>query len=233
MSNKLALITGASRGLGFALAQELATKGWKLFITARNAAKLLQAKNKLAKQTDVIAIAGDVRDEVHLLELADLLETNHWQLDLIVNNASALGVSPMKPLLEHSIDQMHLVLHTNKIAPISLMQKIRPHFSAHATVINISSDAGKEVYETWGVYGGSKAGLDHMTAILGKENPEHHFYAFDPGDMRTQMHQEAFPGEDITDRPLPEEQAVPALLALIESEWPSGRYTVHSAMVNA
>ena len=231
MSNKIALITGASRGLGFALAQELADKGWKLFITGRNAVKLLEAKKELTRQTEVIAVAGDVRDEVHLLELRDLLETHQWKLDLIVNNASALGVSPMKPLLEHSIDQMHIVLHTNMIAPISLLQKIRPHFSTHATVINISSDAGKEVYETWGVYGGSKAGLDHMTAILGKENPDHRFYAFDPGDMRTQMHQEAFPGEDITDRPLPEEHAVPALLALLESELPSGRYTVHSSLV--
>lgn len=230
MSNKIALITGGSRGLGFALAEHLAKSGWKLVVTARNPTQLQQAKNKLAKWTEVIAVAGDVQDEAHLLELARTLETIGWKLDLVVNNASALGVSPMRPLLEHSIEEMHTVLHTNMIAPISLLQKIKSHFSTHTAVINVSSDAGKEIYERWGVYGGSKAGLDHMTAILGVENPEHRFYAFDPGDMRTDMQQEAFPGEDISNRPLPEEQAVPAMLELVESDLPGGRYTVHSIM---
>ena len=228
MTDKRALITGASKGLGLALALELAQKGWKLLITARNPAKLLQAKNNLAKFTEVTAVSGDVRDEIHLLELGDLLSTNNWELDLVVNNASYLGTSPLSNLLDYSIDHMHLVLHTNMIAPISLLQKVKPHLNAQASIFNISSDAGVEAYETWGVYGGSKAGLDHMTAILGKENPQYHFYAFDPGDMRTDMHQAAFPGEDISDRPMPEEQAVPAFVKLIESELPGGRYTVQS-----
>ncbi|OJJ21555.1 short-chain dehydrogenase [marine bacterium AO1-C] len=228
MSHKRALITGASKGLGFALALELAHQGWQLIITARDTEKLLKAKRALVSLTQVTAIAGDVRDEIHLLELADLMSAKKWSLDLVVNNASYLGVSPLSNLLDHSIDNMHLVLHTNMIAPISLLQKVKPHFSPAAQVVNISSDAGVEAYETWGVYGGSKAGLDHMTAILGKENPQYRFYAFDPGDMRTDMHQAAFPGEDISDRPLPETQAVPALIKLVQSDLPSGRYTAQS-----
>lgn len=231
MSNKIALITGASKGLGFALAKQLAHKGWHLLITARNPHQLLQAKKELSVYAKVTAVAGDVRDEVHLLEIAELLASNNWQLDLVVNNASALGASPMKPLLEHSIDLMHVVLHTNMIAPISLLQKVNPHLNPNATIINVSSDAAKEVYETWGVYGGSKAGLDHMTAILAKENPHYRFYAFDPGDMRTDMHQAAFPKEDISDRPLPITYAVPTLLDLIETDVPSGRYSNHSKTI--
>jgi short-subunit dehydrogenase len=227
-SKKTALITGASKGLGFSLAESLAKKGWNLLINARNANQLFKAKNKLAALTEVIAIAGDVRDEIHLLQFPEALEKNQWRVDLLVNNASELGVSPMPRLLDHPIDDLHVVLHTNMIAPISLLQKVRPYFNANATIINVSSDAGAEAYESWGAYGGSKAGLDHMTAILGKENPEYHFYSFDPGDMRTDMHQAAFPGMDIIDRTLPTEFAVPALIQLIEGGFPSGRYTAHS-----
>ena len=228
MLHKRALITGASKGLGLALALELARQGWQLLITARDAEQLLNAKKTLADLTEVTAIAGDVRDEVHLLELANLLATKKWSLDLVVNNASYLGTTPLSNLLNHSIDHLHLVLHTNMIAPISLLQKVKSCFNTQAKVVNISSDAAVEAYETWGGYGGSKAGLDHMTAILGKENPQYGFYAFDPGDMRTDMHQAAFPGEDISDRPLPEEKAVPALVKLIQSDLPSGRYTSQS-----
>ena len=180
--------------------------------------------------TKVIAIAGDVRDEIHLLQLAEALQTNHWQLDLLVNNASALGKSPMPQLLDHPVDDLHIIFHTNMIAPISLLQKVQPHLSPNATIINVSSDAGAEAYENWGAYGGSKAGLDHMTAILAKECPQYHFYAFDPGDMRTDMHQAACPGQDISDRPLPTEKAIPAIIRLIENELPSGRYTASTLL---
>ena len=227
-SKKTALITGASRGLGFSLAESLAKKGWNLLINARNANQLFSAKNRLGELTKVIAIAGDIRDEIHLLQLAEALEKNQWSIDLLVNNASALGVSPMPRLLDHPIDDLHVVLHTNMIAPISILQKVKPYLNANARIINVSSDAGAEAYESWGAYGGSKAGLDHMTAILGKENPEYNFYSFDPGDMRTEMHQAAFPGMDITDRPLPTEHAVPAMIHLIEGVFPSGRYTARS-----
>ena len=224
---KIALITGASQGLGFVLAQHLAARGWKLLITARRASLLREAQQQLAAHTEVVALSGDVRDEVHLLQLAEVLERQHWSLDLVVNNASALG-APLKPLLDQTVEDLHTVLHTNTIAPISLLQKVRPYLREGAKVINVSSDAAAEAYPTWGAYGGSKAGLDHMTAVLNEENTAYTFYAFDPGDMRTQMHQAAFPDEDISDRPLPSEAAVPALLTLADQPIPGGRYTIHS-----
>lgn len=229
-NKKTALITGASKGLGYALAESLAHKGWNLLINARNAKELLSVKNQLAQFTKVIAKAGDVRDEIHLLELAETLKTNEWKLNLVVNNASALGISPMPALLDHPVEDLHVIFHTNMIAPISLLQKVKPCLANNAVIINVSSDAGAEVYENWGAYSGSKAGLDHITAILAKENRGYNFYAFDPGDMRTDMHQAAFPGQDISDRPLPSEHAVPAMLRLIENKFPSGRYTTSSIL---
>jgi short-subunit dehydrogenase len=225
---KTALITGASKGLGYALGEHLAKHGWNLLINARDSIALLAAKKRLAEFTEVIALSGDMRDEIHLLELAEVLKSKQWDLNLIVNNASALGSSPLKPLLDHPPENLHTVFHTNMIAPISLLQKVRPFLNNGANIINISSDAASEAYETWGAYGGSKAGLDHMTVILGKENSEYYFYAFDPGDMQTDMHQAAFPAENISDRPFPAEQAVPAMLELIESDLPSGRYTINT-----
>lgn len=227
-NRKTAVITGASKGLGNELAKALAQQGWNLVINARNAAALLQVKNELSQFSEVVAISGDVRDEIHLLQISEALTKQHWKADLVVNNASALGVSPMPTLLNHPIDDLHVVFHTNLIAPISLLQKVKPFLTAGAKIINVSSDAGVEHYETWGAYGSSKAGLDHLTAILAKENPEFIFYAFDPGDMRTSMHQAAFPTEDISDRPLPTAFAVPALLHLIQEEIASGRYTSKS-----
>jgi NAD(P)-dependent dehydrogenase (short-subunit alcohol dehydrogenase family) len=226
--HRTALITGASKGLGFQLAKSLARSGWKLLITARHAQALLNARKQLASYTEVTAIAGDVRDEIHLMEVAEALELQDWKLDLVVNNASDLGVSPLSSLLDHPVESLHRVFHANMIAPISLLQKVRTYLQPEAQVINISSDAAVEAYASWGAYGGSKAGLDHMTSVLSLENPLFTFYAFDPGDMRTDMHQAAFPGEDISDRPLPEEVAVPALIQLIESGLPSGRYNSES-----
>lgn len=228
--NKSALITGASKGLGYALAESLARKGWNLLIDARNTKQLFSIKKNLAQFTNVISISGDVRDEIHLLQLEEALKTNQWKLDLVVNNASALGMSPMPALLDHSIDDLHIIFHTNMIAPVSILQKVKPYLEPNAIIINISSDAGVEAYENWGAYGGSKAGLDHITTILAKENPAWRFYAFDPGDMRTEMHQAAFPGDDISDRPLPSEHAVPAIIKLIENKFPNGRYTASSIL---
>lgn len=228
--NKTALITGASKGLGYALAENLARKGWNLLIDARHAKQLFSIKRNLAQFTNVISISGDVRDEIHLLQLEEALKTNQWKLDLVVNNASALGISPMPALLDHPIDDLHVIFHTNMIAPVSILQKVKSYLKPNAIIINISSDAGVEAYENWGAYGGSKAGLDHITTILAKENPAWHFYAFDPGDMRTEMHQSAFPGDDISDRPLPSEHAVPAIIRLIENKFPNGRYTASSIL---
>lgn len=224
-NKKTALITGASRGLGYALALALAKQGWQLIINGRNAENLLTAQKELATYTKVVAISGDVRDEIHLLQLRNALQQQHWQLDLLVNNASALGVSPLVPLLEHPVDNLHEVFHTNIIAPVSLLQKVAAFFVEAPIIINISSDAAVEAYPAWGAYSSSKAALDHLSAILAKEQPQWSVYAFDPGDMRTLMHQAAFPGEDISDRPLPETAAVPALIHLLEARLPSSRYT--------
>lgn len=227
-NHKTALITGASKGLGYALAEYLGTQGWNLVITARNARQLLKAKRELENLTNVIAVSGDVRDEVHLLELAEILKNRNWEVDLLVNNASTLGLSPLKPLLEHPVENLHIVFHTNVIAPISLLQRLKEVLAEKAQIVNISSDAAIEAYENWAAYGSSKAAMDHITQILAKENPEWKFYAFDPGDMRTDMHQAAFPFEDISDRPLPAAFAVPGLVQLIQGEFKSGRYSVES-----
>jgi NAD(P)-dependent dehydrogenase (short-subunit alcohol dehydrogenase family) len=222
---KTAVITGGSEGLGFVLAKHLSTRGWNILINGRNANTLFNAKKELQKFTNVIALSGDVRDEVHLIEIAEAINNKNWKINLLVNNASTLGALPMPRLLDHPVEELHRVFHTNIIAPVSLLQKLNPFLASGAAIVNISSDAGAEAYENWGAYGSSKAGLDHLTAILAKEYPVHHFYAFDPGDMRTRMHQDAFPGENISDRPLPEEKALPAFMQLIETNYPSGRYT--------
>lgn len=234
-NNKTALISGASRGLGLALARALAQQQWQLIINARNAGDLRQVQKELGQWTEVEAISGDVRDEIVLLQFAEVLERREWRLDLLVNNASTLGASPQPPLLDFPVEGLHKVYHTNVIAPLSLLQKVRPYVRSEAIVINISSDAAREVYPGWGVYGAAKAALDHWTAVLAKEQENWHVYAFDPGDMNTALHQAAFPGEDISDRPLPEEQAVPALLRLLAELPDSGRYTAQelSAFSNA
>lgn len=221
-----ALITGASEGLGYALAEALLQRGWQLIINARNARKLRQAQQKLEAFGEVIAVSGDIRDEIHLLQFPEILEREGWTLDLLVNNASTLGASPQPRLLGYQVEELHQIYHTNVIAPLSLLQKVSPYLNGGAIVLNISSDAAAEPYEGWGGYGASKAALDHWTAILAIEQPQWKVYAFDPGDMRTRMHQEAFPGEDLSHLPLPEDKTVPALLNLLGRQPKSGRYTV-------
>jgi NAD(P)-dependent dehydrogenase (short-subunit alcohol dehydrogenase family) len=223
-TKKTALITGASKGLGLALATVLAKEGWQLLINARNAAQLRQAQLTLGQWSKVEAISGDVRDEIHLLQFPERLAQNGWQLDLVVNNASILGASPQPALLDLPIEALHQIFHTNALAPISLLQKVRPFLRPDATIINISSDAAVHTYETWGGYGSSKAAVDHWTSILAKENPHWNVYSVDPGDMRTDMHQAAYPGEDLSHLPLPDTLAVPGILHLIKNKRESGRY---------
>ena len=219
---RTALITGASRGLGLALARGLASDGWMLIIDARGAEALEAARAELDRQTRVVALAGDVGDEAHRRALA-MAAQSEGGLDLIVNNASMLGPSPQPALLDYPIDVLLEVYRTNVIAPLALLQAARTALKTGARVINISSDAGVEAYPGWGGYGSSKAALEQLSAVLAAENPDLRVYWVDPGDMRTQMQQEAFPGEDISDRPLPE-ASVPGLMALIEDDHPSGRY---------
>lgn len=222
-TERTALITGASRGLGLALARGLARRGWNLILTARDAERLRTARDELATLTHVAAIAGSVTDETHRQALA-VLACGHGGLDALVNNAGALGPSPQPGLLDYPLDILRSVLEANLIAPLGMIQAVRSNLKPNARVINVTSDAGVNAYGGWGGYGSSKAALEHLSAILAAENPELTVYWIDPGDMRTDMQQAAFPGEDISDRPLPEER-VPGFIALLEGDLPSGRYS--------
>ena len=208
-----AIVTGASRGLGLALARALSQRGWRLVIDAREAGPLQAAADELG----ATAIAGDVADPAH----REALVAAAGRVDLLANNASALGPSPQPPLAAYPLDVLERVYRVNVLAPLALFQLAA--LAPGARGINVTSDAGSEGYEGWGGYGSSKAALELLSAILAIEHPELRVYAVDPGDMNTRMHQEAFPGEDISDRPPPED-SVPGLLALIEGDVPSGRY---------
>lgn len=214
-----AVITGGSKGLGRALALDLAEDGWDVVITARTQ----RAVDVVAAEGSprVRAMAGSIRDESHRLRLAEAIGPT---LDLLVNNASHLGPSPLLPIGAVGQDELHAVFDTNVVSPLALLGHLLPALTqGDGVVVNVSSDAAVEAYETWGPYGASKAALDHASAVLAKEESGLKVYAFDPGDMRTDMHQAAFPGEDISDRPLPE-TVVPVLRYLASSRRPSGRY---------
>jgi NAD(P)-dependent dehydrogenase (short-subunit alcohol dehydrogenase family) len=216
-----ALITGASRGLGRALAAALNGRGWRLVVDGRDADRLVAAVAALPHPEQVTAIPGDVADPDHRAALAEAVGP---ALDLLVNNASDLGPSPLPPLARLRPEDLQAVLAVNTVAPLALIQLTLPELErAHGRVLDISSDAAVEAYEGWGGYGASKAALDQLSAVLAVEHPSLRIYAVDPGDMRTDMHQAAFPGEDITDRPEPE-SVVPALLRLVDDDLPSGRY---------
>lgn len=225
-----ALITGASAGLGRAVARALVARGWHVIATARDIERLEQLHAECGAAVTVIA--GDVADAQHR-ELLGGAVRSRGQLGLVINNASRLGPSPMPRLSQFPLDELARVFETNVTAPLGVLQLTLPLLRASGGLaVNISSDAAATPYEGWGGYGSSKAALDHLSAILAAENPDVPIYAFDPGDMRTDMHQAAFPGEDISDRPEPE-TVVPALLNLIESRPPSGRYIGSDLMTGA
>jgi NAD(P)-dependent dehydrogenase (short-subunit alcohol dehydrogenase family) len=214
------IVTGASRGLGLALARALADRGHRLVIDARGAEALEAVRAELAGSTAVVAIAGDVADSTHRERL---VEAAGPRVDVLVNNASVLGPSPQPLLQDYPLDVLERVYRVNVLAPLALVQLVLPLLQARGRIVNVTSDAAVEGYEGWGGYGSSKAALEQLGNVLAAEHPELLVYSVDPGDMRTQMHQEAFPGEDISDRPPPED-SIPALLSLIEGELPSGRY---------
>jgi NAD(P)-dependent dehydrogenase (short-subunit alcohol dehydrogenase family) len=220
------LLTGASRGLGLALARALSERGWRLVVDARDGDALADAVGGLE---GVVAIPGDVTNADHRRAL---VEAAGGRIDLLVNNASRLGPSPQPELAAYPLEELARVYDTNLFAPLALVQLALPRLAPGAAIVNVTSDAAVEAYEGWGGYGSSKAALDQLTAILAAEHPELRVYAVDPGDMRTQMQQDAFPGEDISDRPPPEE-SVPGLLALVEGSLPSGRYAARELTVEA
>jgi NAD(P)-dependent dehydrogenase (short-subunit alcohol dehydrogenase family) len=221
MDTPTALVTGASRGLGRALATALNARGWRLVVDGRDASRLAATVAGFPHRELVTAVAGDVADAAHRAVLAEAVGP---RLDLLVDNASDLGPSPLVPLTALPAEELERILRINTVAPLALVQQVLPALrAARGAVLNISSDAAVEAYAGWGGYGASKAALDQLTAVLAVENPELRIYAVDPGDMRTEMHQAAYPGEDISDRPAPE-TVVPALLALLDGGLPSGRF---------
>ena len=225
----VALITGASRGLGRALAHALARRSWSLIADARRADDLADAMRGIA---DVAAVPGDVTDPGHRARLAEAAGRT-GRLDVLVNNASRLGPSPQPSLRDYPFDELGRVYDTDVFAPLALIQLlVGPLTAAAGTIVNVSSDAAVEAYPGWGGYGSAKAALDQLTAVLAAEEPALRCYALDPGDMRTDMHQQAFPGEDISDRPEPG-TVVPALLRLLDERPPSGRYRASDLAVPA
>jgi NAD(P)-dependent dehydrogenase (short-subunit alcohol dehydrogenase family) len=221
---RVAVVTGASQGLGRALSAALAERGWGLVLDARRSDRLEDAAAELRRTTEVIAVPGDVTDPDHRGDLLDAAR-RLGPVSLLVNNASTLGQSPLPSLATIPLDVFRRTLEVNVTAPLALVQLLLPDLAPGGIVVNVTSDAGVEAYEGWGGYGTGKAALEHLSRVLAAEHPDLRVLVVDPGDLRTEMHQDAFPGEDISDRPLPEER-VPALLALIEGDRPSGRYTL-------
>jgi NAD(P)-dependent dehydrogenase (short-subunit alcohol dehydrogenase family) len=225
-SKPVAVVTGGSQGLGLALAEALVDAGWAVVVDARRRDRLDAAVAQLSARGTVIGVPGDVADPAHRRAVADAA-ADLGPVRLLVNNASTLGASPLPSLAEISADQLHRIFDVNVVAPIALVQELGDQLAADATVVNITSDAGVEAYEGWGGYGASKAALEHASRVLATERPALRVLVVDPGDMRTEMHQDAFPGEDISDRPEPG-VSVPGLLALIGGDQPSGRYEARS-----
>jgi NAD(P)-dependent dehydrogenase (short-subunit alcohol dehydrogenase family) len=214
---RVAIVTGASRGLGLALTRALADRGYRVVVDARGSDALAGA---VAGLDGVVAIAGDVADAAHRRAL---VAAAGGRIDVLVNNAGILGPSPQPPLARYPLDTLARVYEVDVLAPLAVFQEALPHLAAEACVINVTSDAAVEPYEGWGGYGSAKAALEQLTAVLAAEQPGLRVYAVDPGDMRTQTYQEAFPGEDVSDLPLPE-TSIPGMLELVEGSLPSGRY---------
>jgi NAD(P)-dependent dehydrogenase (short-subunit alcohol dehydrogenase family) len=222
--HRTAIVTGGSRGLGLALVRSLAAAGWHVVTDARDAADLGATAGGIA---GVTAVPGDITDAAHR---GALVTAAAGPIDLVVNNAGGLGPSPLPALADYPLADLGGLFAVNVIAPLGLLQAALPHMAPGAVVVDITSDASVEAYDGWGGYGATKAALDHLGRVLAAERPDLRVLTIDPGDMRTQMHQDAFPGEDISDRPPPED-SVPAILALVEGDAPSGRYRAADVVV--
>ncbi|MBC5805465.1 MAG: short-chain dehydrogenase [Candidatus Eremiobacter antarcticus] len=220
LQGKVALITGASRGLGLEIAKAYAKRGARLMITARTSADLERAAAEIrtssrgdgaAREPLIEALAGDVADSSHARRLIDTTVRAFGRLDILINNASELGPSPMPSLEQLPIDDYHRILDVNAVAPLQLTQFALPHLKAagEAFVINVSSDAGVQAYPGWGGYGSSKAALEHWSRILAAEldGSGVRILVVDPGDMNTEMHRQAEPGVDLAHLPGPERVA--------------------------
>jgi NAD(P)-dependent dehydrogenase (short-subunit alcohol dehydrogenase family) len=231
---RTALITGGSRGLGLALARHLAADGWNLVVDGRDADALERARREVdaTGPGTVIALAGDIADPVHAAALVNAA-AGQGGFELLVNNAGTLGPSPLPHVAWLRTGDLERILRTNVVAPLRLVQAALPHLrAARGAIVNVTSDAAVEGYEGWGGYGASKAALEQLSRVLAAEEADVRVLWVDPGDMRTQMHQDAFPGEDISDRPTPETR-VPGLVRLVDERWPSGRYRVEDLLDRA
>jgi len=226
--HRVAVVTGASQGFGLALTEALVEEGWSVVVDARHRDRLDAAVAALEHPDRIVAVAGDVTDAGHRRDLARAArDVGGDGVHLLVNNASTLGASPLPPLSEIDAELLQHIFDVNVVAPIALFRAVEPVLARGATIVNITSDAAVEPYEGWGGYGSSKAALEHASRVLAVERPDLRVLVVDPGDMRTQMHQDAFPGEDISDRPEPS-ASVPAVLALVNGDEPSGRYEARS-----
>ena len=231
---RTALITGGSRGLGLALARHLAADGWNLVVDGRDADALERARRKAdaAGPGTVIALPGDIADPVHVAALVNAA-AGQGGFELLVNNAGTLGPTPLPHVAWLRTGDLERILRTNVIAPLRLVQAALPHLrTARGAIVNITSDAAVDGYEGWGGYGASKAALEQLSRVLAAEEADVRVLWVDPGDMRTQMHQDAYPGEDISDRPTPESR-VPGLVRLVDERWRSGRYRVEDLLERA
>ena len=227
MNKRIALVTGASRGLGRALAAGLAREGYDLILDARNAADLTAAADQI--QGAVTAIPGDVTDPAHRAALLGAAQAA-GRLDLLVNNAGTLGASPLPALADYPIGELRDAFEVNVLAPLALTQMLLPALRRRGgAVLSITSDAAVEAYAGWGGYGAAKAALEQASNVLAAEEGLVRVWWVDPGDLRTRMHQQAFPGEDISDRPLPD-AVVPAFRKLINERLPAGRYRAAELM---
>lgn len=236
-TSRVAVVTGASRGLGRALADALAASGYSLVIDARDglaleaSAAAIRARHDLPLRS-VLAIPGDITDLAHRAALA-AAATELGGVSLLVNNAGTLGASPLPAMADYPIGELRTTFEINVVAPLALTQLLLPDLRGlGGAVLTVTSDAAVEAYAGWGGYGAAKAALEQACNVLAAEEPAVRVWRVDPGDLRTRMHQQAFPGEDISDRPLPE-TVVPAFVRLITERMPSGRYRAAELMPTA